>query len=113
MLESQFILCTITVPYSLLCVKTETSFFFALLIPASLPTAWRVLTKLLILPLVVGVGFEFIMYAGKHENLFTKILSAPGLWMQRLTTKEPDDGMCEVAIAALTAVIPDDGSDCI
>ena len=87
------------------------SFFFALLIPASLPTAWRVLTKLLILPLVVGVGFEFIMYAGKHENLFTKILSAPGLWMQRITTREPDDEMIQVAITSLKAALQDEFSD--
>ena len=69
------------------------------------------LTKLLILPLVMGFGYEFIKYAGKHENLFVKILSAPGLWMQRLTTKEPEDGMIEVAIAAFTAVITDDPKD--
>ena len=69
------------------------------------------LTKLLILPLVMGFGYEFIKYAGRHENLFVKILSAPGLWMQRLTTKEPDDDMIEVAIAAFSAVITDDPKD--
>ena len=69
------------------------------------------LTKLLILPLVMGFGYEFIKYAGRHENLFVKILSAPGLWMQRLTTKEPEDDMIEVAIAAFTAVITDDPQD--
>ena len=69
------------------------------------------LTKLMILPLVMGFGYEFIKYAGRHENLFVKILSAPGLWMQRLTTKEPDDDMIEVAIAAFSAVITDDPKD--
>ena len=69
------------------------------------------LVKLLILPLVMGFGYEFIKYAGRHENLFVKILSAPGLWMQRLTTKEPEDDMIEVALAAFTAVITDDPSD--
>jgi uncharacterized protein YqhQ len=69
------------------------------------------LTKLLILPLVMGFGYEFIKYAGRHENLFVKIFSAPGLWMQRLTTKEPDDDMIEVAIAAFSAVITDDPKD--
>ena len=69
------------------------------------------LTKLLILPLVMGFGYEFIKYAGRHENLFVKILSAPGLWMQRLTTKEPEDGMIEVAIAAFTSVITEDPKD--
>lgn len=67
--------------------------------------------KLLILPLVMGLGYEFIKYAGKHDNLLVKILSAPGLWMQRLTTKEPDDSMIEVALAAFKAVITDDPND--
>lgn len=62
--------------------------------------------KLLIMPIVMGLGYEFIRYAGKHDNLFVKILSAPGLWMQRITTVEPDDSMIEVGIAAINAVIP-------
>lgn len=62
--------------------------------------------KLLIMPIVMGLGYEFIRYAGKHDNLFVKVLSAPGLWMQRITTAEPDDSMIEVGIAAINAVIP-------
>ena len=62
--------------------------------------------KLLIMPIVMGLGYEFIRYAGNHDNLFVKILSAPGLWMQRITTAEPDDSMIEVGIAAINAVIP-------
>lgn len=62
--------------------------------------------KLLIMPIVMGLGYEFIRYAGKHDNLFVKILSAPGLWMQRITTAEPDDSMIEVGIAAINAVLP-------
>ena len=64
--------------------------------------------KILILPLVTGFSYEFIKYAGKHNNIFVKILAAPGLWMQRLTTKEPDEKMIEVAIAAFKAVLPDE-----
>ncbi len=71
---------------------------------------WMVV-KLLILPLVMGFGYEFIKYAGRHDNLIVKILSAPGLWMQRLTTKEPDDSMIEVGIAAFKAVITDNPED--
>lgn len=67
----------------------------------------RTVFKLLLLPIIVGIGYEFIMYAGKHENLFTKIISAPGLWMQRLTTKEPDDSMMEVAIVSLKSALPE------
>lgn len=69
------------------------------------------LLKLLVLPLIMGIGYEFIKYAGRHDNLFVKILSAPGLWMQRLTTKEPDDSMIEVGIAAFKAVITDNPED--
>lgn len=69
------------------------------------------LIKLLILPLVVGIGFEFIMYAGKHDNLLVRILSAPGLWMQRLTTREPDETMLECAITALKCAMPDEFPD--
>ena len=67
--------------------------------------------KLLILPVVMGISYEFIKYAGRHDNLFTKICSAPGLWMQRLTTKEPDDSMIEVAIASISAVITGNRED--
>ena len=67
--------------------------------------------KILTLPVTMGLGYEFIRYAGRHENWLTKILSAPGLWMQRLTTKEPDDGMIEVGIAAFKAVITDNPED--
>lgn len=64
-------------------------------------------SKLLLVPLVIGVGFEFIMFAGKHDNLFVRILSAPGLWMQRITTREPDLEQLGVAIAAIKAAMPD------
>lgn len=64
--------------------------------------------KLLILPLIAGISYEFIKYAGKHDNALVKILAAPGLWMQRLTTQEPDDSMIEVALEAFKAVIPDE-----
>lgn len=64
--------------------------------------------KLLILPLVTGLSYEFIRYAGKHDNVLVKILAAPGLWMQKLTTKEPDDDMIEIALASFKAVIDDE-----
>lgn len=67
--------------------------------------------KLLLLPLIMGVGYEFIKYAGRHDNLLVKILSAPGLWMQRITTKEPTDDIIEVGIEALKAVLTDNPED--
>ena len=70
-----------------------------------------ILIKLLIMPLVMGIGYEFIKYAGKHDNLLVKILSAPGLWMQRITTKEPIDDIIEVGIEAIKAVLTDNPED--
>ena len=70
-----------------------------------------ILIKLLILPLVMGIGYEFIRYAGKHDNWFVKALSAPGLWMQRITTQEPTDDIVEVGIAALSAVLTENPED--
>ncbi len=67
--------------------------------------------KILMLPLTCGLGYELIKICGKHDNFITRIIAAPGLWIQRLTTKEPDDGMIEIAIAAVKEVIPEDGSD--
>lgn len=69
--------------------------------------------KLLLLPLTVGIGYELIKFCGKHDNVVTRIIAAPGLWAQRITTKEPDETMCEVAIKAIESVIPDDGSDIV
>lgn len=71
---------------------------------------WLIL-KLVFLPIIMGICYEFIRYAGKHDNLFVKIVSAPGLWMQRLTTKEPTDDILEVGIAAIKAVITDNPED--
>ena len=77
------------------------------LIPGLRPGLYTVI-RLLILPLLMGVGYEFIRFAGKHPNAITQALSAPGLWMQRITTKEPDEGMLEVAITSLKCALRDD-----
>ena len=66
---------------------------------------------LLTLPIVMGLGFEFLMYAGKHNGRVIRALSAPGLWMQRLTTREPDEKQLEVALAALQAAMPEEFPD--
>ncbi len=73
----------------------------------------RVLIKLLCLPITMSLAYECIKFAGKHDNKFTRILSAPGLWTQRLTTKEPDDDMIEVAIEAMKQVIPENAEDAL
>lgn len=78
---------------------------------SALAALLRVLIKLPLLPLVVGISYELIKLAGRYTNIFTKIISAPGLWMQRLTTREPDDSQIEVAIAAVTPCLPKEGED--
>ncbi|MBQ1338996.1 MAG: DUF1385 domain-containing protein [Ruminococcus sp.] len=96
--------------------RCGTSFIFIVLIVGILvmcfipfTVTWqRIVASLVLLPLVVGISYEGIRLAGNHDNLFTRILSAPGLAMQRITTREPDDSMIEIAIAALTPCIPQD-----
>lgn len=96
--------------------RCGTSFLFVILILSILVNsliswenlALRVVLKILLLPVIVGLGFEFIMYAGKHTNAFTRLLSAPGLWMQRITTREPDESQLEIAITALKLAMPDE-----
>ena len=71
-----------------------------------------ILFKLLLLPLVVSITYEINRWAGRHDNWFTRILTAPGMWMQNFTTNEPDDSMIEVGIAAVQAVLPaEEGAD--
>ena len=96
--------------------RCGTSFIFIMLILSVLvfsfvtwDNLWlRLVLKPLLLPVICGIGFEFILYAGRHENLFTKIVSAPGLWMQRITTREPDLAQLEIAITALKSAMPDE-----
>lgn len=71
----------------------------------------RVFIKLALMPVVVGVSYEVIKVTAKYENKFTKIFVAPGLWLQRITTKEPMDSQIEVAIDALKHVIPENKDD--
>ncbi|MBQ6613940.1 MAG: DUF1385 domain-containing protein [Clostridia bacterium] len=107
--------------YSRFHARCGTSFIFVMLILSvivfSLPfvpwdNIWvRYLIKLPLMPVICGLGFEFIAYAGKHDNLLTRILSAPGLWMQRVTTREPDEKQLEIAITALMASMPEEFSE--
>ena len=85
-------------------------FLIRWIIPNLGPWAYFVI-RLAILPLVVGIGYEFIMFAGKHDNMFVRILSAPGLWVQSLTTKEPTLEMLEVAIISLKCAMRDEEPD--
>ena len=99
--------------------RCGTSFIFIVLIVSifvmcfvPFTVTWqRIVASLILLPLVVGISYECIRLAGNNDNLFTRILSAPGLAMQRITTREPDDSMIEIAIAAMTPCIPKDKED--
>lgn len=65
---------------------------------------YKVLIRIALIPVIAGISYEIIRLAGKSDNILVKIISAPGMWLQRLTTKEPDEDMVEVAIAAVEAV---------
>ena len=73
--------------------------------------ALRVVYKLLLLPVVMGISYELLKWCGRCDNLLTRIVRAPGLWVQRLTVFEPDDSMIQVAIAAVTPVLPERPED--
>lgn len=64
----------------------------------------RIAVRILLIPVIASISYEIIRLAGRSNNLFVRIISAPGMWLQRLTTREPDDSMIEVAIAAVEAV---------
>lgn len=82
-----------------------------LIIPKGLPWYMRAIFKILLLPVVAGISYEIIKFAGRHENWFTKIISMPGMWLQYITTREPDDSQLEVAIESLKAVLTDNKED--
>ena len=96
--------------------RCGTSFLFVVMIVGILFTAlfaWgdnpllRMALRLALLPAIVAVSYEINRYAGRYDNVLTRVLRAPGLFMQRFTTFEPDDSMLEVAIAAMNHVIPE------
>lgn len=68
----------------------------------------RVVCKLLLLPVIVAISYEINRWVGRHDNAFTRVLTAPGLWFQKLTTSEPDDSMIEVGIRSLELVLPEE-----
>ena len=76
-----------------------------------LPTIVRTGISLILLPLVMGIGYELLKLAGRYDNIITRLISLPGVWLQHITVLEPDDSMIECAIAALEAVIPEENSD--
>lgn len=101
--------------------RCGTSFLFVVLVVSIVVfsfVSWgnpllRAGLKLLALPLVMGISYEIIMFAGRHDNVFCRMLSAPGMGVQRLTTFEPQDDQIALAIEAFNAVLPSDGADAL
>ncbi|MBQ8357943.1 MAG: DUF1385 domain-containing protein [Clostridia bacterium] len=100
---------------SFLILMLIVSIVIGLFIPAEIPgindtvyTFIRAALKLLLIPLTMGIGYELLKLAGRHDNLFTRIISAPGMWLQRITVREPTDDMIECAIEAFVAVMPEE-----
>lgn len=100
--------------YSTAHVRCGTSFLFAVVIIsvlvfalAGLHATWlMILSRIVLVPVIAGISYEIIYFAGRHsDNVVARIVSRPGLWLQSLTTREPDDSQIEVAIAALNKVI--------
>ena len=111
-------------PQTRLHPRCGTSFLFVVIIISILVSAvfssifpisntfLRMLSRLAMLPFIVAIAYEFNRLVGRHDNWLTKILTAPGMWFQLFTTNEPDDSMIEVAIEALTLVLPEqEGAD--
>ncbi len=92
---------------SFLILMMLVSIVIGFFIPPALPNLVRSGIKILLVPIIMGIGYELIKFCGRHDNLLTRIIAAPGMWLQHITVFEPDDGMIECAIAAMEAVIPE------
>lgn len=103
--------CGTSFIFVVLIISVFITTILRLIVPASITGVLWVALKLLVLPLIMGIGYECIRFAGKHDNIFTRILTAPGMWMQRITTNEPTDDIIEVGIVALKAVITENPED--
>ncbi len=92
----------------MILVSVILSTVLQMIFPSIYSIAWLwTIAKVLMVPLTCGIGFEVLKFCGKYDNFITRIISAPGMWLQRVTTKEPDDDMIEIAIAALKACEPE------
>ena len=88
----------------MILVSMVVSTVVQMIFPSVYDIAWLwIIAKILMLPIICGLGYEVLKICGKYDNVLTKIISAPGMWMQHITTKEPQDDMIEIAIAALKA----------
>jgi uncharacterized protein YqhQ len=92
----------------ILIVSIFVTFILDAIIPWLKGVLWlRTIIKILLIPVICGIGYELIRVCGKYDNVITRVVAAPGLWIQRITVKEPDDSMIEIAVAAMNEVIPE------
>ncbi|MBE6603462.1 MAG: DUF1385 domain-containing protein [Ruminococcaceae bacterium] len=103
---------------SFLILMLLVSIVIGLFVPAQfgsltgvLNTVVRAAVKILLIPVMMGIGYELLKLAGRYDNLFTRIISAPGMWLQRITVREPDEDMIECAIMAFVAVMPEEDKE--
>ena len=88
----------------MILVSMVVSTVVQMILPGVYDIAWLwIIAKVLMLPIICGLGYELLKVCGKYDNVLTRIISAPGMWLQRITTKEPEDDMIEIAIVALKA----------
>ncbi len=96
----------------LLTVVVVSVVVFALLLGS--PLEWRIASRILLLPVIAAVSYEFLRFSGSHQNAwFGKMIAAPGLWLQKLTTRQPDDSQIEVAIQAMETAIAADAGETV
>jgi uncharacterized protein YqhQ len=106
-------------PFSMLLPRCGTNFLFIVMVVSIImfaflgwPSLWeRIISRVILMPLVAGIAYEVIRYAGRSDSKWVAIAIAPGLWLQKLTTREPDDSQLEVAIRALKAVLPEEQAE--
>ncbi len=103
--------CGTSFLFVVIIISILISALFSAIFPIS-NTLLRLLSRIVMLPFIVAIAYEFNRLVGRHDNKLTHILTAPGMWFQYFTTNEPDDSMIEVAIEALTLVLPEqEGAD--
>lgn len=100
--------CGTSFMFLMILIGIFVGMFVRFILPDGVPAIIVALVKLALLPITMGIGYEVLMLAGKHDNAFTRIVSAPGLWVQRITTKEPDDSQLEIAITSIKCALRDE-----
>lgn len=100
--------CGTSFMFLMILIGIFVGMFVRFILPDGVPAIVVALVKLALLPITMGIGYEILMLAGRHDNAFTRIVSAPGLWVQHITTKEPDDSQLEIAITSIKCALRDE-----